>query len=55
MDKALKIGKLIAYAAETILATCVVAETVRSFRDRKKSAKENDKEEPAEDAVPSSN
>ena len=55
MDNALKIGKLIAYAAETILASCMVAETIETFRDRKKSAKENDKEEPAEEAVPSSN
>lgn len=55
MDKALRVAKLIAYVAETIMATVVVADAVSNFSERKKSRKSDDKKKPAEDAVPSSN
>lgn len=54
MDKALKIGKLIAYAAEIILATFMVADTIESISERKASRKTNANGNTAEEAVPES-
>ena len=41
MDKLLKIGKLVAYGSEAVLAICVATETVKNFLVSKKTKKEN--------------
>ena len=42
MDKALKIGRLIAYVAETVMATFVVADTIDNLASKHRTAKETD-------------
>lgn len=37
MDKALKIGRLVAYAAETVMATIVVVDSIRKNTTGKKA------------------
>ena len=43
MDKLLKVGKLVAYIAEAVLAACVATETVKKFSDSHKARKKYDK------------
>ncbi len=54
MDKALKIGRLIAYAAEIIMAAFVVVDTVENISERRAKEKSNDGKT-ADNAVPESN
>lgn len=54
MDKALRIGKLIAYAAEIIMASFVVADTIASITERKASGKIKANGKTADNAVPQS-
>ena len=48
MDKALKIGRLIAYVAETVMATFVVADTIENLASKHRKAKEDNNGKPAE-------
>lgn len=48
MDKALKIGRLIAYVAETVMATFVVADTIDNLASRRKAKETDNNGKPAE-------
>lgn len=56
MDRALKIGRLIAYAAEVTMAAFVAIDTFKNLSEKKKdSGTSNHKDKAAEEAVPTSN
>ncbi len=42
MDKALKIGRLIAFVAEIVMATFVVADSIDNLTAKRKAAKDTD-------------
>lgn len=53
MDKALKIGKLLAYAAEVVMATIMAKDAFDNFSERRK-AKEKTNDGKTAEAVPQS-
>ena len=48
MDKLLKIGKLIAYGSEAVLAICVATETVKNFIASRKAKNQDNNGRAAE-------